>query len=230
MKIKLNRFLAGALTVCFMIPQTGFAVKAETENPPSAEDTVLETIPETTEETETSEDNFEIMPIRETEESGEEKILANAALSDREAVEADLAEITEESILSVPLADGYLVDPLELDTITEGKNGSTVTWTTSDEEIISKKGELTRPAADTIVTVTATASLGEDKAEKSFEFNVAGQSTDIDGMPGNIYPVYFDGFYRSDKIDSRIKTSRFVEGDTAQIENGKQSFNRIMKN
>ena len=91
MKIKLNRFLAGALTVCFMIPQTGFAVKAETENPPSAEDAVLETIPETTEETETSEENFEIMPIRETEESGEEKILANSALSDREAVEADLA-------------------------------------------------------------------------------------------------------------------------------------------
>lgn len=227
MKIKLNRFLAGALTVCFMIPQTGFAVKAETENPPSAEDAVLETIPETTEETETSEENFEIMPIRETEESGEEKILANAALSDREAVEADLAEITEERILSVPLAEGYLIDPLETDTITEGTNGSTVTWTTSDEEIISKNGALTRPAEDTSVTVTATAKRGEYEEEKNFEFNVAGTATDINGMPGNIYPVYFDGFYRSDKIDSRIKTSRFIDGDTMQIENGKLKFNRV---
>ncbi len=113
---------------------------------------------------------------------------AASALSAQEAVNADLAAITEEGILSVPLADGYLIDPLQTESITKGENGSTITWTTSDESIISADGWVTRPQEDTYVTVTASAALGTAKAEKSFEFRVAGVFTDIGGLPSNLYP------------------------------------------
>ncbi len=151
---------------------------------------------------------------------------AASALSAQETVNADLAAITEEHILSVPLADGYLIDPLQTDSITKGENGSTITWTTSDESIISADGWVTRPQEDTYVTVTAAAAFGTAKAEKSFEFRVAGVFTDIGGLPSNLYPMYTDSFSKPDKIDSRIKTSRFIDGDTVQIENGKLKFSR----
>ena len=118
MKINLNRFFAGILTVCFMIPQTGFAVKAETANEDflSAENTVSETIPKISEETETSEESEEdvnsvVSLVPETKYEDEPKAEnalnePNAALSNREAVEADLAEITEGSILVGGLGDG----------------------------------------------------------------------------------------------------------------------------
>ena len=152
---------------------------------------------------------------------------AAAALSEQEAVKADLEMLTEESILSVPMADGYLIDPLEIGTITKGKNGSVITWTTSNENIISANGDVTRPKEDTTVTVTAKAALKTAAAEKNFEFRVAGIFTDIEGLPSNLYSIYTDSFSEQDKIDGRIKTSRFTDGDSLKIENGKLKFDRI---
>ena len=150
----------------------------------------------------------------------------HASIFDGYYVKSDLAAITEESILSVPLAEGYLIDPLDIDRITSGAKGSTITWTTSDEKIISKDGEVIRPAEDTSVTVTATAKLGTSQSTKTFEFLVAGTSTDIAGMPANLYTIYTDRFSEQDKIDGRIKTSNFIDGDTIQIENKRLKFNR----
>ncbi len=65
-----------------------------------------------------------------------------------------------------------------------GENGAAITWASSDESIVSTKeienegyfptpaGVVTRPAADTEVTLTATLTLGGESVEKVFDLTV----------------------------------------------------------
>lgn len=241
MKINVNRLLAWTLSICFMLSQNCLAEEGTAsltaeilEKEDVLSDVIEGDIPVI--DLEPSPSASDVAPSENAEPISDEISISMAdnvmtapivTLSEQEAVEADLAAITEESILSVPLTDeGYLIDPLEIDQITSGANGSTITWTTSDSEIISNDGMVTRPAENTSVAVTATAKLGTTEASKTFEFCVAGQSTNIANMHADIFPMYFDDFSNTEKIDSRIKTSRFVSGDTMTVENGKLKFNR----
>ena len=58
---------------------------------------------------------------------------------------------------------------------TVGNSGSTITWTSSNEAVISNTGDVTRPQAgenDALVTLTAKVSFAGFEQEKSFEINV----------------------------------------------------------
>ncbi len=136
-------------------------------------------------------------------------------------VDEDLEAITDDIILSVPLTEeGYLADPLDIDAITSGANGSDISWESSREDIIAPNGKLTRPLYDTDVTVTAVAAFGSVTKEKSFTYKVAGTSTDIDGMRSDIFPIYYDDF-SDGEINEAIATRNIKNTDSVFEANGK---------
>ena len=55
---------------------------------------------------------------------------------------------------------------------TEGTNATTITWTSSNEAVLSTTGKVTRPTQDEIVTLTAKIARGEVSVEKKFEVRV----------------------------------------------------------
>jgi len=85
--------------------------------------------------------------------------------ADQEALRLNNAEPVTSSLL-LPLA---------------GQMGSTISWASSDEALISKTGQVVRPAAgqpDAAVTLTATLTNGAEHATKSFAIIVKALSTD----------------------------------------------------
>lgn len=60
----------------------------------------------------------------------------------------------------------------DLELPTEGANGSTITWASNNEAVISAAGKLTFPKADTTVKLTATINKGEVTETKEFEVKV----------------------------------------------------------
>lgn len=78
---------------------------------------------------------------------------------------------TDEESLSLPVTTAKYNITLP----TEGNAGSTITWSSSNESVISNTGVVTRPAmgeADVKVTLTATLTFGSDTATKTFEVTV----------------------------------------------------------
>ena len=148
--------------------------------------------------------------------------------TDAEKLADEMERITEASILSVPLTkDGYLADPLDLDVYSHSDCGVELKWESSAPDIISEDGKLTRPENDTDVTVKVTARISDMTETKEFTYRVAGMSTDIDGMPADMFPLYFDDF--SDGIiDSRIQKDRYISADTLEERNGKLTFSRVL--
>ena len=53
-----------------------------------------------------------------------------------------------------------------------GANGVTITWQSSHPSVVSTTGDVTRPASDTNVTLTATLSKGEESDTKNFTLKV----------------------------------------------------------
>lgn len=82
--------------------------------------------------------------------------------SDSEAASADLSMIT--------LPEIVLQD---LDLPAEGTFGSEITWSSSAPNIIANDGKVTRPAVDTYVTMTATATYGEASVSRDFMVTVS---------------------------------------------------------
>ncbi len=103
-------------------------------------------------------------------------------LSDAMSVEADHAGLSQASLYKIPLVGTYLMESLNLPTV--GGNGSTISWHSTHPDVISTTGWLTRPAADTEVTLTATVSKGEAQdLTKAFTFSVPGRSTEVGDLP-----------------------------------------------
>lgn len=89
--------------------------------------------------------------------------------------EQDKVWLTEELIRDgIPApATGKLASNLNL--VTEGKYGSTITWSSSDENYITNSGLVTRPPnwpQEEVVTLTAKVSYGCFSVLKDFTFNV----------------------------------------------------------
>lgn len=107
------------------------------------------------------------------------------AFAASDAVSADADALTIDDILSVPAWDGNkLIDNLDLDAYTVGEvNASPVRWTSTNTNVISTTGKVTRLAQDTEVTVTATIGEGDDIATKDFTFVVPAASKSFNGMP-----------------------------------------------
>ncbi|MBE7051217.1 MAG: hypothetical protein E7395_01420 [Ruminococcaceae bacterium] len=107
------------------------------------------------------------------------------AFAASDAVQADADALTIDAILSVPEWDGddsvnTLIDNLEIDHITVGKNGSSISWSSSNTNVISNTGIVTRGDEDATVTLTAT--IGTE-VTKDFTFLVPAAAKNINGMP-----------------------------------------------
>lgn len=88
---------------------------------------------------------------------------------DSRAARLDAGDLTYNSIFGPSeITDGVIAYDVTLPT--RGMRGSTITWTSSDEDIISNEGVLTRPEADTQVTMTATVVSGD--STETVTFNV----------------------------------------------------------
>lgn len=83
------------------------------------------------------------------------------------------------SLASIKLPEGKITDDIELPT--RGDYDVVISWTSSDEDVISTEGKVTRPSKDTNVTLTATASAGGESAELNFTLKVKGTSTSSGG-------------------------------------------------
>ncbi len=84
--------------------------------------------------------------------------------------------------LTITYATGDSADSVTDDIIlpTDGAYGSTITWTSSASTIITPDGEVTRPSlssGNTLVTLTATASLGSKSDSRTYELTVLCTST-----------------------------------------------------
>ncbi len=145
-----------------------------------------------------------------------------------DAVQADADALTLDDILSVPSWDGNrLIDNLDLDCVTKGEvNQSPITWSSSNEAVISTTGIVTRGAEDAEVTVTATIGEGDDIASKAFTFVVPAASKSVNGMPIVTASKFEDTF-----SDAELNTSKYGKAtptsyDSVVEENGKMTLTR----
>ena len=110
-----------------------------------------------------------------------------------------LEAVTLDAIAMAPIADGdrFLGGSVNLDF--DG-----VTFSSSNEDVInSSTGAVTRPSAETDVTLTATATGG---ATETFTLKVPSADSDYPVET----PVYFDNF-EDGILDSRIKKSTYSQ-------------------
>lgn len=137
-------------------------------------------------------------------------------LSDSLAINADSAQITQDSFYKVPKAhDTLVIDSLKLPE--SGKNGSTISWTASPSGIISSDGSLLeRPQNDTQITLTASVQKGTaTPVTKEFNVTVAGKETIVKDLPIVEEQLYYNGFLSAD-----TQTELNAGTGTAEIENG----------
>lgn len=95
---------------------------------------------------------------------------------------------------------------------TSGRNGTTITWASSDASVIAANGTVTRPAEgedNVTVTLTATVSLNEESAERSFEAFV------LAFEPSNLF-TDFTELYANSNINDLIT----VEGTVSSVFDG----------
>lgn len=145
------------------------------------------------------------------------------------AVIADADALTVDDILSVPAYDGNkLIDNLDLDFYTQGEvNQSPVSWSSSNPDVISATGKVTRAAQDTEVTVTATIGEGDNIVTKDFTFVVPASSKFINAMPGASNVVFSEDFTGlTDFRDTNIKFKKSGSTtSTFEVKNGKSTIN-----
>ncbi|MEK3719013.1 immunoglobulin-like domain-containing protein [Paenibacillus sp. FSL H8-0034] len=90
-------------------------------------------------------------------------------------VSPDIADVNAaQSALTIGYANGDSATSVKssLNLPTTGANGTTVTWSSSDTSVVDNDGTVTRPTADTSVTLTATISKGTSTATKTFTVTV----------------------------------------------------------
>ncbi len=106
---------------------------------------------------------------------------------------------------------------------TQGEFGSTITWSSSVPSVISSSGQITQPAENTAVTMTAEIASGPYQQTSTFDFVVA--AGDVLHMP-----VPKDGYIVQDSFDGAEMDARIEKyGDSNGIlkqENGRISVTR----
>ena len=143
-------------------------------------------------------------------------------------VQADAEALTVEDILSVPANDsGYLIDNLDLDRITEGEiNKSPISWSSSNENIISSQGIVKRGDTTADVTVTAAIGSGDDVVTKDFTFKVPSKNISVNGMPTAGDIIYEDTFSDGVIDESHISLLNHANSDILSEHDGKFEINR----
>ncbi len=143
-------------------------------------------------------------------------------------VQADADALTVEDILSVPVdGSGYLIDNLDLDRITEGEiNKSPISWSSSNESVISSQGIVKRGDTTADVTVTAAIGSGEDTLTKDFTFKVPAKGISVNGMPTAGEMIYEDTFSDGNIDTNHIKILNQTGNDILREQDGKFEINR----
>ena len=143
-------------------------------------------------------------------------------------VQADADALTVEDILSVPVdGSGYLIDNLDLDRIKEGEiNKSPISWSSSNESIISSQGIVKRGETTADVIVTATIGSGEDAVAKNFNFKVPAKDISVNGMPTAGEVIYEDTFSDGVRDEDHIALLNHVDSDILSEHDGKFEINR----
>lgn len=143
-------------------------------------------------------------------------------------VQADADALTVEDILSVPVdGSGYLIDNLDLDRITEGEiNKSPISWSSSNESIISSQGIVKRGETTADVTVTAAIGSGEDAVTKDFTFKVPAKGISVNGMPMAGEVIYEDTFSDGVIDANHIEILKHADSDILSEHDGKFEINR----
>ncbi len=85
-------------------------------------------------------------------------------------------EIVQEEAAKIDLGDLELLDH-HLTLPTEGANGTTIEWTSSDERVITNTGLITQAAEVTYATLTATVRKNDASASRDFPLSVAADLT-----------------------------------------------------
>lgn len=141
---------------------------------------------------------------------------------DADILAQDKELLTQESLLKVPMLEsGLLVDSLELP-VRIG-TGTSIAWESSQPDIIGTDGTVNRPADDTNVQLTAKLSYGDASDEAVFDFQVAGQKTDINGIPP-MGRMLHENRFNGNKFDERIVPN--ATGGTVTQANGKANITR----
>ena len=143
-------------------------------------------------------------------------------------VQADADALTVEDILSVPVdGSGYLIDNLDLDRITKGEiNKSPISWSSSNESVISSQGIVKRGDTTADVTVTAAIGSGEDTVTKDFTFKVPAKGISVNGMPTAGEMIYEDTFSDGNIDTNHIKILNQTGNDILREQDGKFEINR----
>ncbi|MBP3359793.1 MAG: hypothetical protein J6N52_02975 [Clostridia bacterium] len=139
-----------------------------------------------------------------------------------DTVQADADALTVEDILTVPIgSNGYLIDNLDLDIVTKGEiNESPITWSSSNADVISTAGIITRPTETTDVTLTATIGTDSDTVTKDFNFTVPAKGVSVNGMPVVGDKIYEDTFSDGEISDKIILLGK-ADNDILEEKEGK---------
>ena len=92
---------------------------------------------------------------------------------------------------------------------TKGESGSVISWSSSNEQVIAGDGKVTRPAEDTIVKLTGSASFAGGTAA-TWEFSV---TVSAEGSKGNPDAIQDCGMDNVVLADSYLKSSANIEND-----------------
>lgn len=152
-----------------------------------------------------------------------------------EVLTNDAAALTQESLLTIPALPGdaanILMDDLALPSA--GAGGSEISWSSTNEAVISSTGTVTRMDTDETVTLTATLIYHDEQTQKDFTFAVPSKTTRINGMPmigeekqlsdfGGETPLVTGPDPAKDKIQINEK------GGTVTAEEGRLKLNRTV--
>jgi hypothetical protein len=123
------------------------------------------------------------------------------AVSSENEVSEDAKLLSEKYILGTNKSIAEVITALNLPTT--GRNGSTITWTSSDETSIESDGTVTRDENNKLITLTATLSKGGVTEEVSFVITVMGIRKET---IGEIEKTAVFKSSAEDESDSEVKT------------------------
>lgn len=103
----------------------------------------------------------------------------------------------------------------DIDLPTEGAQGTTISWESNHEEIITSDGKVVQPSYTTQVTLTATFTNGEVEKQKTYVITVEGMNQQKEEiLLGKAFEVFYDTYGKD--ISSLDYTGTFVLASSNQ--------------
>lgn len=134
-------------------------------------------------------------------------------MSDEDRVREDADALTDATLLAANEIGNNIVET-DLSVPKRGKNGSTITWTSSAPHIITSDGKVTRQSGDGADKVTLTATISYNTAQpvtKTFIFKVLRNATELMLTPSVKTLRWEDHF---DDPESNVRNVKYDIADT----------------